>query len=69
VFEEKKIDVMLKKFKEGIKGKMDFVNSVKYEGEGDNLYEKIGIIKIEDVIEELIKYEIVDEKDVWNEKR
>jgi len=51
----------------GIKGHMAFVHRVNNEGEGDPFYETVGIITLEDVIEELIQAEIMDETDVYSE--
>ncbi|KAJ8960622.1 hypothetical protein NQ318_013914, partial [Aromia moschata] len=65
VFEDVTLDVMFKIFKEGNKGHMAFVHRVNNEGEGDPFYETIGLITLEDVIEELIQAEIMDETDVF----
>lgn len=67
VFEDVTLDVMFKIFKEGNKGHMAFVSRVNSDGEGDPFYETIGLITLEDVIEELIQAEIVDETDVISE--
>ncbi|XP_076257609.1 metal transporter uex isoform X3 [Rhynchophorus ferrugineus] len=69
IFEDITLDVMFKIFKEGNKGHMAFVSRVNTEGEGDPFYETIGIITLEDVIEELIQSEIVDETDVITDNR
>ncbi|XP_046658340.1 unextended protein isoform X2 [Homalodisca vitripennis] len=69
VFEDTTLDVLFKQFKEGIKGHMAFVHRVNNEGEGDPFYETVGLITLEDVIEELIQAEIMDETDVWTDNR
>ncbi|XP_071569553.1 unextended protein isoform X1 [Temnothorax nylanderi] len=69
VFEDATLDVMFKQFKEGHKGHMAFVQRVNNEGEGDPFYEVIGLITLEDVIEELIQAEIIDETDVFTDNR
>ncbi|CAH1783100.1 unnamed protein product [Owenia fusiformis] len=61
-FEDQKLDAMLEEFKKG-KSHIAFVQRVNNEGEGDPFYETIGIVTLEDVIEEIIQSEIVDETD------
>lgn len=69
VFDDMTLDVMFKQFKEGHKGHLAFVHRVNNEGDGDPFYETIGLITLEDVIEELIQAEIVDETDVFTDNR
>ncbi|XP_070540255.1 unextended protein-like isoform X2 [Ptychodera flava] len=64
VFEDTTLDVMLEEFKKG-QCHMAFVNRVNSEGDGDPFYEVLGIVTLEDVIEEIIKSEIVDETDIF----
>ncbi|CAH2100658.1 unnamed protein product [Euphydryas editha] len=68
VFEDVTLDVMLKQFKEGHKGHMAFVQRIE-EGDGDPVYETVGLVTLEDVIEEMIQAEIVDETDVFSDNR
>uniref|UniRef100_A0A4W4E5Y6 Metal transporter n=1 Tax=Electrophorus electricus TaxID=8005 RepID=A0A4W4E5Y6_ELEEL len=63
VFNDTKLDAMLEQFKKG-KSHLAIVQRVNNEGEGDPFYEVMGIVTLEDVIEEIIKSEIVDETDL-----
>ncbi|XP_050676369.1 unextended protein-like [Leptidea sinapis] len=69
VFEDVTLDIMFKQFKEGHKGHMAFVHRINSEGEGDPFYETVGLVTLEDVIEEMIQAEIVDETDVFLDNR
>ncbi|CAB0004242.1 unnamed protein product [Nesidiocoris tenuis] len=69
VFEDMTLDVVFKSFKDGARGHMAFVHRVNNEGEGDPFYETVGLITLEDVIEELIQSEINDETDVYTDNR
>ncbi|GJD05679.1 Metal transporter CNNM2 [Galdieria sulphuraria] len=64
VFHETTLDVMLKEFKSG-RGHLAVVYKVNNEGPTDPFYQNIGIVTLEDVIEEIIGSEIVDETDVY----
>lgn len=48
------------------KSHLAVVQRVNSEGEGDPFYEMMGIVTLEDVIEEIIKSEIVDETDLYS---
>uniref|UniRef100_A0A3B4U171 Metal transporter n=1 Tax=Seriola dumerili TaxID=41447 RepID=A0A3B4U171_SERDU len=67
VFNDTKLDVMLEEFKR--KSHLAVVQRVNSEGEGDPFYEVMGIVTLEDVIEEIIKSEIVDETDLYADNR
>lgn len=69
VYEDVTLDIMFKQFKTGQQGHMAFVQRVNNEGDGDPFYETVGLITLEDVIEELIQAEIVDETDVYTDNR
>ncbi|ALC39157.1 uex, partial [Drosophila busckii] len=69
VFEDYTLDIMFNQFKEGSIGHIAFVHRVNNEGDGDPFYETIGLVTLEDVIEELIQAEIVDETDVIVDNR
>ncbi|XP_066570417.1 metal transporter CNNM3 isoform X1 [Amia ocellicauda] len=62
VFNDTKLDAMLEEFKKG-KSHLAIVQKVNNEGEGDPFYEVLGLVTLEDVIEEIIKSEILDESD------
>ncbi|KAF7650503.1 hypothetical protein LDENG_00125310 [Lucifuga dentata] len=68
VFNDTKLDVMLEEFKRG-KSHLAVVQRVNSKGEGDPFYEVMGIVTLEDVIEEIIKSEIVDETDLYTDNR
>uniref|UniRef100_A0A8C6LPN9 Metal transporter n=1 Tax=Nothobranchius furzeri TaxID=105023 RepID=A0A8C6LPN9_NOTFU len=68
VFNDTKLDAMLEEFKKG-NSHMAIVQKVNNEGEGDPFYEVLGLVTLEDVIEEIIKSEILDESDGYREYR
>ncbi|NWR60786.1 CNNM4 protein, partial [Bucorvus abyssinicus] len=65
VFHDTKLDAMLEEFKKG-KSHLAIVQKVNNEGEGDPFYEVLGLVTLEDVIEEIIKSEILDESDTFS---
>ncbi|XP_070408317.1 metal transporter CNNM3 isoform X2 [Nothobranchius furzeri] len=67
VFNDTKLDAMLEEFKKG-NSHMAIVQKVNNEGEGDPFYEVLGLVTLEDVIEEIIKSEILDESDGYHRK-
>ncbi|XP_067857470.1 metal transporter CNNM2-like [Heptranchias perlo] len=68
VFFDTRLDTMLEEFKQG-KSHLAIVQKVNSEGEGDPFYEVLGLVTLEDVIEEIIKSEILDESDLYTDNR
>ncbi|XP_030057524.1 metal transporter CNNM3 isoform X2 [Microcaecilia unicolor] len=68
VFNDTKLDAVLEEFKRG-KSHMAIVQKVNNEGEGDPFYEVLGLVTLEDVIEEIIKSEILDESDAYKDNK
>ncbi|XP_061880404.1 metal transporter CNNM4 isoform X1 [Entelurus aequoreus] len=68
VFHDTKLDSMLEEFKKG-KSHLAIVQKVNNEGDGDPFYEVLGLVTLEDVIEEIIKSEILDESDQYTDNR
>uniref|UniRef100_G1U2J5 Metal transporter n=1 Tax=Oryctolagus cuniculus TaxID=9986 RepID=G1U2J5_RABIT len=66
VFNDTKLDAVLEEFKRG-KSHLAIVQRVNNEGEGDPFYEVLGLVTLEDVIEEIIKSEILDESEDYRE--
>ncbi|KFP63043.1 Metal transporter CNNM4, partial [Cariama cristata] len=69
VFHDTKLDAMLEEFKKGEGSHLAIVQKVNNEGEGDPFYEVLGLVTLEDVIEEIIKSEILDESDTYTDNR
>ncbi|XP_070609063.1 metal transporter CNNM1 isoform X4 [Erythrolamprus reginae] len=68
VFHDTRLDTLLEEFKKG-KSHLAIVQRVNDEGEGDPFYEVMGIVTLEDVIEEIIKSEILDETDLYTDNQ
>ncbi|OCT86624.1 hypothetical protein XELAEV_18020306mg [Xenopus laevis] len=68
VFSDTKLDAVLEEFKKG-RSHLAIVQIVNSEGEGDPFYEVMGLVTLEDVIEEIIKSEILDESDLYTDNR
>jgi metal transporter CNNM len=64
IFPDMKLPAVLQMFKSG-KGHLAVVMDVNNEGEGDPVYEIVGLVTLEDIIEEILHTEIVDETDVY----
>jgi metal transporter CNNM len=55
---------MFDEFKSGEKGHMAVVQEVNNDGDADPFYETVGLVTLEDIIEEIIQQEIIDETDI-----
>eukprot|EP01029_Cantina_marsupialis_P012982 TRINITY_DN2879_c0_g1_i2.p1 TRINITY_DN2879_c0_g1~~TRINITY_DN2879_c0_g1_i2.p1 ORF type:complete len:503 (+),score=170.14 TRINITY_DN2879_c0_g1_i2:400-1908(+) len=62
VWFDSKLNGVLTTFKNGV-SHLALVKNVNSEGEGDPFYENVGIITMEDILEEILGEEIVDETD------
>jgi metal transporter CNNM len=62
IFPDMKLPDVLQEFKSG-RGHLAVVMDVNNEGDGDPVYEVIGLVTLEDIIEEILHTEIVDETD------
>lgn len=68
VFEDATLDLALDEFKTG-KSHMAMVRRILDDGENDPYYEIIGVVTLEDVIEEIMQMEINDETDTLSDNR
>ena len=68
-FQDTTLNVMFNEFKSGERGHMAFVQIENTGGPGDPFYETIGLVTLEDIIEEIIQQEIVDETDAITDNR
>merc|ERR1719319_1217225 len=64
VFSDTILTGMFDEFKSGDKGHLAVVQEVNDDSEGDPFYETVGLVTLEDIIEEIIQQEIIDETDV-----
>merc|ERR1719508_39813 len=64
VYDDTILTDMFNEFKSGEKGHLAVVQEINNEGEGDPFYETVGLVTLEDIIEEIIQSEIIDETDV-----
>jgi len=69
VYDDTVLTDMFNEFKTGDKGHMAIVQAINNEGEGDPFYQTIGLVTLEDIIEEIIQSEIVDETDVVTDNK
>uniref|UniRef100_A0A8C4QDW9 Metal transporter n=1 Tax=Eptatretus burgeri TaxID=7764 RepID=A0A8C4QDW9_EPTBU len=68
VFSDTRLDAMLDEFKRG-RSQLAVVQRVNSEGEGDPFYEVLGIVTLEDVVEEIIRTEVLSETQAVVDKR
>ncbi|XP_076101621.1 unextended protein-like [Mytilus galloprovincialis] len=68
VFDDLKLDAMLTEFRQG-HSHLAVIRRVNSEGDGDPFYETLGVLTLEDVIEEIIQSEIIDETDTLTDNR
>jgi len=64
VYDDTVLTDMFNEFKSGEKGHLAIVQEINTETESDPFYETVGIVTLEDIIEEIIQSEIIDETDV-----
>ena len=69
VFDDNVLTDMFNEFKTGDKGHMAIVQTINNEGDGDPWYETIGLVTLEDIIEEIVQSEIIDETDVVTDNK
>ena len=69
VFDDNVLTDMFNEFKTGDKGHMAIVQTINNEGDGDPCYETIGLVTLEDIIEEIVQSEIIDETDVVTDNK
>ena len=65
VYHDTNLTDALNEFKAGDKGHMAIVQTINTEGDGDPFHETVGLVTLEDIVEEIIQSEIVDETDVF----
>ncbi|RWS13250.1 metal transporter CNNM4-like protein, partial [Dinothrombium tinctorium] len=68
VFDDVTLDIVLNEFKEG-RSHLAIVRKIYLDTDSDPRYEVIGIVTLEDVIEEVLQVEIMDETDTLTDNR
>ena len=69
VFDDVMLMEMLNDFKTGDKGHLAMVQRVVESPDSDPSYETVGLVTLEDIIEEIIQQEIIDETDVYTDNK